>query len=78
MVELEFYAIHTTVNEYNDVMVEMFPSFEECLANRMKYENWYAAKGDIYIKHYKGGKTLEIVDTWHIRPDGSISGHWTF
>ena len=55
MINIDIYSINTEKSEYSSSDDEWFASFEEAVANRMKYANWYRPNGDIWIKHYHNG-----------------------
>lgn len=41
MLNSDLYAIYTEKSEYRGTVDELFSSFEEAMANRFKYANWW-------------------------------------
>jgi hypothetical protein len=71
----DFYKIVIETDEYHTHDVEPFATWEEAMAARMRYANWYSPNGDVWI--YKiSGKSLRDLEHWHIKADGSIASHY--
>lgn len=49
----DYYAIHTTDNEYNSSDKALFDTLEEAFNERMNYANWWQLNGNVYIRHYR-------------------------
>ena len=76
MFNFDLYAISTTKDEYHSSIDEFFPSFEEAMAHRMEYSDWFAPKGTVTIEKYPAGsKSFYPSEEWDIRADGSIKEH---
>ena len=76
MLNFDLYAISTTKDEYHGSIDEFFPSFEEAMAHRMEYSDWWAPKGTVTIEKYPAGsKSFYPSEEWDIRADGSIKEH---
>ena len=76
MLNFDLYAISTTKDEYHSSIDEFFPSFEEAMARRMEYSDWWASKGTVTIEKYPAGsKGCYPSEEWDIRADGSIKEH---
>lgn len=73
----DFYMINVDTDEHNSRDVEPFSTWEEAMTARMKYANWWCPNGDVHI-HKISGKTMKTIESWHIRPDGSIISHYCF
>lgn len=79
MLNFDLYAIYTEKSEVTGSVDEMFASFEEAMAHRMEYANWWRPNGDVWIKKYKGGKKQFVsVESWHINADGKICDHYKY
>ena len=77
MLNFDLYAISTTKDEYHSSIDEFFPSFEEAMAHRMEYADWFAPKGTVAIEKYPAGsKGRYPSESWDIRADGSIKEHY--
>lgn len=76
MLNFDLYAISTTKDEYHSSIDEFFPSFEEAMAHRMEYADWFAPKGTVTIEKYPAGsKACNPSERWDIRADGTIKKH---
>lgn len=76
MLNFDLYAISTTKDEYHSSIDEYFPSFEEAMAHRMEYSDWWASKGTVTIEKYPAGsKSSYPSEKWDIRADGNIKEH---
>ena len=76
MLNFDLYAISTTKDEYHSSIDEFFPSFEEAMAHRMEYSDWWAPKGTVTIEKYPAGnKGRYPSEEWDIKADGSIKEH---
>ena len=76
MLNFDLYAISTTKDEYHSSIDEFFPSFEEAMAHRMEYSDWWASKGTVTIEKYPAGsKSLYPSERWDIKADGTIKEH---
>ena len=76
MLNFDLYAINTTKDEYHSSIDEFFPSFEEAMAHRMEYANWWASKGTVTIEKYPAGKKdFYPSERWDIKADGGIKEH---
>ena len=77
MLNFDLYAISTTKDECHSSIDEFFPSFEEAMAHRMEYSDWWAPKGTVTIEKYPAGnKGHYPSEKWNIRADGSIKKHY--
>ena len=77
MLNFDLYAISTTKDEYHSSIDEFFPSFEEAMAHRMEYADWWASKGTVTIEKYSAGKKIFYPsEKWNIRADGTIKEHY--
>lgn len=76
MVKLDIYAIYVETSERSGQVVDLYNSFEECMKHRMEFANWWCPQGNIWIKHYPGGKSLSPDEEWHIDEKGTIIGHY--
>ena len=77
MLNFDLYAIITTKDEYHSSIDEFFPSFEEAMAHRMEYSDWFAPKGTVTIEKYPAGKKdFYPSERWDIKADGSIKEHY--
>ena len=77
MLNFDLYAISTTKDEYHSSIDEFFPSFEEAMAHRMEYSDWWAPKGTVTIEKYPAGsKSFYPSEEWDIRADGTIKEHY--
>ena len=76
MLNFDLYAISTTKDEYHSSIDEFFPSFEEAMAHRMEYSDWFVPKGTVTIEKYPAGsKGCYPSERWDIRADGTIKEH---
>ena len=76
MLNFDLYAISTTKDEYHSSIDEFFPSFEEAMAHRMEYSDWFAPKGTVTIEKYPAGSNgCYPSERWDIRADGTIKEH---
>ena len=82
MLNFDLYAISTTKDECHSSIDEFFSSFEEAMAHRMEYADWWAPtdwwapKGTVTIEKYPAGsKSFYPSEEWDIRADGSIKEH---
>lgn len=75
MLDFDIFAINVTIDERRRVDKEWFLSFEDAYANRMKYRNWFADKGDVYIVRYAHGDPHEV-EMWSINEKGDVIGHY--
>ena len=67
MLNFDLYAISTTKDEYHSSIDEFFPSFEEAMAHRMEYSDWWAPKGTVTIEKYPAGtKSFYPSEEWDI------------
>lgn len=78
MLNVDVYAIYTMDDERTGSIKELFFSFEEAMANRFHYANWFADSGDISIELYKANSKFRCSHTWKINPDGSIREEFPF
>lgn len=76
MVKLDIYAIYVETSERGGQVVDLYNSFEECMEHRMEFANWWRPNGDIWIKHYSGGKNFCPDEDWHIGEEGNIISHY--
>ena len=77
MLNFDLYAISTIKDECHSSIDEFFPSFEEAMAHRMEYSDWFAHKGTVTIEKYPAGsKGYYPFERWNIRADGSIKEHY--
>lgn len=71
MLNSDLYTIYTEKSEYRGTVDELFSSFEEAMANRFKYANWWRPSGDVWIYKYAAGSTGTCPsEEWHVREDG--------
>lgn len=77
MLSFDLYAIYTTDNEWSGSIKEVFPSFKEAMANRMKYANWWTANGNVKIQKFTANeRNFSASEEWDIDADGTISRHY--
>lgn len=77
MLNTELYAINVTIDEYKSKTVEYFYSFDEAMAARMNYANWWCDNGDVYIQRI-GKNGVHVIEEWHIDKDGNTIKHWNW
>lgn len=76
MLDFDLFSIYTTTDEYRGKDHELFLSFEEAMAAREKYANWYCKPGDVYIRRFAAGRISMPKETWHVCEDGHIDFHY--
>ena len=74
MLDKVIYAIATEKDERRCTEDEWFISFEDAMANRMKYANWFRPNGHVWIKKHKGGP--RVSEEWLIDETGNIESHY--
>lgn len=75
MLKFDVYAICVEIDERRSVDKELFLSFDEAMKSRMKYNNWWRPKGDIWIKKYENGFPY-ATEEWHINEKGEIDRYF--
>lgn len=74
MINRTIYAIATEKDECHCTEDEWFDSFEDAMASRMNYSNWFAPKGDVWIRKHDGSPACS--EEWHIDESGKIISHY--
>ena len=74
MIDKVIYAIATEQDEYRRTEDEWFDSFEDAMANRMKYANWFRPKGNVWICKHNGSP--RVSEEWLINETGEVESHY--
>ena len=77
MVKFDYYAIYIETSERSGHIVDIFTTFDECMAARMRYANWFMPKGDIWIQHINKRNNFSPSESWHINKNGEIVSHYS-
>lgn len=74
MLDKVIYAIATEKDEYRCTEDEWFDSFDDAMANRMKYANWFRPNGNVWIHKHNGSP--RVSEAWLIDETGNIEIHY--
>lgn len=78
MLNFDLYSINTEKDERRSSDDELFLTFEDAMANRMRFANWWRPNGDIWIHKYPANSRFSYSEVWHIDKDGNIVSHYKF
>lgn len=76
MLDFDLFSIYVTTDEYRGEDQKLFLSFEDAMAARKRYANWFCDYGDVYIRRFVGGCVSVAKETWHVCADGHIVFHY--
>lgn len=71
MTPFDLYSIYTLNENEHGVVREMFLTFEDAKAARLKYKNAGSGAGDVYIERYVNGFHI-MSQIWHVTADGMV------
>lgn len=71
MTPFDLYGIYTLNENERGTVREMFLTFEDAKAARLKYQNAGSGAGDVYIERFVNG-IYKMNQVWHITADGAV------